>query len=220
MSEKRELPAELKAIEAELASLVPRADELDRERLIFLAGQASARKATASPGGRASETIWPIATAAMTAVAVSLLVVLVRRPEPEVTTRVVYRYVARPETVEDDSAGQSQLENLSPDVVPVKQAPADDPSLSRALAWIDFPDRRRVRVESSHFRELDRMLDRRSSLAGESFSESPIRRSSRNDRRAAAPVTYQSLLDSVLETPVRTLLNPTVRPRKLPIPQE
>ena len=59
MSEKRELPAELKAIEAELAALIPRTDELDRERLIFLAGQASAEKATVSPGSYASGIIWP-----------------------------------------------------------------------------------------------------------------------------------------------------------------
>ena len=38
---KPEDPHELKSFEAKLAALVPRDDRLDRERLAFLAGQAS-----------------------------------------------------------------------------------------------------------------------------------------------------------------------------------
>jgi hypothetical protein len=200
MSEKRELPPELKAIEAELAALIPRTDELDRERLIFLAGQASAEKATVSPGSHASGMIWPIATAVTTAIAISLAVVLVTRSQPEAVTRVVYRYIPRPEAIEDGSTEQFEADDLSPDALPVNRPDDDDSKLSMALAWIDFPDRQRVRFEADNFRRLDRMLDQRAGLGADEFSESPIRRSPRTNRRAAAPVTYQGLLDSVLET--------------------
>lgn len=199
MSEERELPAELKAIEAELAALVPRTDGLDRERLIFLAGQASAQRATASRGGRAGGMTWPLATSAMTAVAASLLVVLVMRAEPEITTRVVYRYIPRPETVEDGSAVQVEPEASPAEAVPANPDRRDDSTLFRALAWIEFPDRERVRQETSHFRHLDRMLDQRAGLSADVLSGSTLRRPSSNLRRAAAPVTYQSLLDSVIE---------------------
>ena len=37
-------PQELKSIEATLSALRPRDDRLDRERLVFLAGQASVHK--------------------------------------------------------------------------------------------------------------------------------------------------------------------------------
>ena len=65
-----ELPSDLKPLEAKLATLRPRQDRLDRERLIFLAGRASA------PAARR----WPVAFAAMTAVAATLLGLLVARP--------------------------------------------------------------------------------------------------------------------------------------------
>src|SRR5262245_17587314 len=63
---------ELKQFADDLARLRPRDDRLDRERLAFLAGQASV-----TPRGRA----WPVAFGAMTAVAASLLFLLVTRPE-------------------------------------------------------------------------------------------------------------------------------------------
>lgn len=78
----RELPGELKAFEARLAALSPRDDRLNRERLMFLAGHASAEAAFAGPGlpSRAREMAWPAAFTAMTAIAATLLVMLVARP--------------------------------------------------------------------------------------------------------------------------------------------
>jgi hypothetical protein len=70
----------MKAVEAELAALRPRDDRLDRERLIFLAGQAS----VAGRWGRVSGWTWPASFAGMTAVAATLLVMLLARPEPPV----------------------------------------------------------------------------------------------------------------------------------------
>ncbi|MCC6127026.1 MAG: hypothetical protein IT426_18865 [Pirellulales bacterium] len=98
----------LKAFEAALASLVPRADRLDRDRLMFLAGQQSrtgfqpVENAGAMPtlavgmsetsgksqhahgrrghGTPASRWAWPAAFTAMTAVAVALAILLAIRP--------------------------------------------------------------------------------------------------------------------------------------------
>lgn len=65
------LPAELKTVEAALAALRPRADRLDRERIMFLAGQ------TSMTGLKSHSTWgWPTAFAGMSAVAATLLVVV------------------------------------------------------------------------------------------------------------------------------------------------
>jgi hypothetical protein len=81
-----ELPAELKAFEARLAALSPCGDRLDRDRLMFLAGRAAAEAALVSPQPMPRHTrehkAWPAAFAAMTAVAATLLVMLVTRPTP------------------------------------------------------------------------------------------------------------------------------------------
>jgi hypothetical protein len=80
-----ELPGELKSLEARLMALSPRDDRLDRERHMFLAGQASVESA-ASPqvgrelGRRPNAWPWQAAFAGMTTVAATLLVVLITRP--------------------------------------------------------------------------------------------------------------------------------------------
>lgn len=76
--------SDLTALEAALASLAPRADGLDRERLMFLTGQASA-----APPPSARVRMWQAAFAAMTAVAASLLVALVVQPRPQAVERLV-----------------------------------------------------------------------------------------------------------------------------------
>ena len=66
-------PADLKAFESQLSSLEPRADQLDRERICYLAGQASVNQ----PSTRWA---WPSSFAAMTALAATLLVMLINQP--------------------------------------------------------------------------------------------------------------------------------------------
>ena len=83
---------ELKSFEAALAALLPRTDRLDRERLMFLAGQQSVlpsmgtdRRLVGSGAGDEGKKrlgAWPTAFAAMSAVAATLLVMLVFRPGP------------------------------------------------------------------------------------------------------------------------------------------
>ena len=79
------LSDELQHFAAELARLRPREDRLDRERLAFLAGQASVAPAPSKSlktlGLPLESRAWPAAFAAMTAIAATLLCMLLTRPE-------------------------------------------------------------------------------------------------------------------------------------------
>ena len=90
MSRETDTPQELKAVESGLASLAPTTLRLDRDRLMYLAGQAAA--AHDAPAGLASRRawIWPAASAGVGAVSAALLVLLVARPAPRVVERIVY----------------------------------------------------------------------------------------------------------------------------------
>ena len=101
MSEKEEFTEDLKVFESQLASLVPRTDRLDRERLMFLAGQQSVMGngpacAAGAQSRRSRHLAWPVAFSAMTAVAVVLGVMLSVRPEPKPIVRFVKVPVAVP----------------------------------------------------------------------------------------------------------------------------
>jgi hypothetical protein len=80
--EEKQNEIDLIAFEAALASLVPRSDRLDRDRLMFLAGQQS--RTGFQPvitRNRSKPTwAWPAAFSAMTAVATVLATLLVIRP--------------------------------------------------------------------------------------------------------------------------------------------
>lgn len=72
---KSERENELAALEARLGAFLPGASRLDRDRVMYLAGQGAALKQRADAGFRPWR--WQTAFAAMTAVAASLLVALV-----------------------------------------------------------------------------------------------------------------------------------------------
>jgi hypothetical protein len=69
-------------LESALAGLQPVPAALDRDRLMFAAGQAAA---TPAPGR-----LWPAATAVLLCLSVALTVALVVRPEPRESVRTVY----------------------------------------------------------------------------------------------------------------------------------
>ncbi len=84
-SDSSELSGDLRRFAAELSQLRPREDRLDRERLAFLAGQASIVNATGwsrkVPGIRAESRAWSVAFAVMSVVAASLLFLLITQPD-------------------------------------------------------------------------------------------------------------------------------------------
>ena len=71
---------ELKSFEAALAAIMPRIDRLDRERLMFLAGQQSVLGSRVT--SRTTTFFWPRAFAFMSAIAATLFIMLVFRPGP------------------------------------------------------------------------------------------------------------------------------------------
>src|SRR5215213_6931081 len=71
------MPQELIAFEAQISALRPREDRLDRERLMFLAGQASAAGSREHRSAR-RPWVWPAAFGAMTAAAAMLMVLMIR----------------------------------------------------------------------------------------------------------------------------------------------
>ena len=77
------LNPDLAAVEAALASLAPRPSTIDRDRLMFLAGQAAKARDRA-------RWLWPLSTAASLLVAVGLAALLVVRGEPQTVERIVY----------------------------------------------------------------------------------------------------------------------------------
>src|SRR5215831_14138364 len=86
MSESTSDP-KLTALEISLAALVPVPGRIDRDQLLFRAGQASVRS---------RPWLWPAATALSAVVAVVLGTVLALRPAPATVERVVYLPLHQP----------------------------------------------------------------------------------------------------------------------------
>jgi len=205
---------DLKEIEAALASLVPRGDRLSRDRLMFLAGQASVAGRTdamATPGtdrrlvapctsrrnmpttsvgvapARGARWAWPSAFAAMSAVAASLLVALLVRPETGSGNRIA-----------DASApGQPPAERAAvPDRTPASSLQPPDSGLRTPDSVLStHPEGTALRFPPSRdsyhellARVLDRGLDAWKPPAGSGVTVT-----------AAAPATYRELLETFLE---------------------
>jgi hypothetical protein len=147
MSGREEPEAEtrsLSELEAALRALVPQTPRLNRDRLMFLAGQASVAprlRQPASPLGAAFSRQhagwgWPVALAAMSTVAASLFVALVMRPVSQVVAPPVQQAAAQP-AAPQESATAVAAHHVEP-------GPATTPSaVARAvspdwLAWNVF----------------------------------------------------------------------------------
>lgn len=100
MSEER-LNEPLATLEAALASLQWRTPSLDRDRLMYLAGQASVRRPKGALRTHRAGWLWPVATAASLLLAVTLGGMLLVSPREQTIERMVYVPVDRPR----DSAG-------------------------------------------------------------------------------------------------------------------
>ena len=197
------LPPGLEAVEAELASLRPRDDRLDRERLIFLAGQASVGGRSAARRLVAARWAWPGACAGMTAVAATLLVALLLRPEPPVVERI--RIVEVPVESRD-----SALERPARDVGPDADSPATPrrPDFQPRPAWrtlasghADSPSRadwNRFGSRAEYLEMFERMLAR-----GVDPWRQPLGVSSRGEEQADTPVPYRQWLKTMLDDQAR-----------------
>lgn len=108
---------ELNAVAAELRSIAPARSRLDRDRVMFLAGQAS----RPAPRGRR---FWPAAAACLGLIASAEAALLAHRPEPRVVEKiVVVREPAAP------IPGADEVDRV-PEPLPVLAG--IDPSLGRS----------------------------------------------------------------------------------------
>jgi len=129
--------AELSAFEAALGALRPAPSRLDRDRLMFEAGQAAARKRT--QGTR----LWPVLAASFACLATGEAFVLTRVREPKVIERVVAREVPAPraEPVPEPAAiAEAPEPNRDSSVVILKERPLDAPRRTTGPARLDGPD--------------------------------------------------------------------------------
>jgi hypothetical protein len=101
---------ELNAVEETLRHLVPAPARLDRDRLLFRAGQRAAPR----------RWFWPVAAVVSTAACAVLAVVLACRPAPAVVERIVYVPEQRPAPVPPPDTGET---SLPPRAVPARLAP-------------------------------------------------------------------------------------------------
>lgn len=113
MADKEFLPEEINEIEQALASLKPKQSGIDRDRLLYLSGQASVAH-PASVSSR-SPRIWKLTTMLSTTAAVVLGFLLAVRAEPEVVREIQYVEIDRP---------QNDLHPLLTDTVP-RENPQD-----------------------------------------------------------------------------------------------
>jgi hypothetical protein len=75
---------ELTAVSVALTSLAPSAGRLDRDQILYRAGQASMRH---------GQWPWPTATALLAVVSLGLGIYVLRPPEPQTLERIVYVHV-------------------------------------------------------------------------------------------------------------------------------
>ena len=88
MADKESLSEGLSDIEDALSSLVPKSSGIDRDRLLFLAGQASASQLPHTSPRRIR--LWQMTTALSTTAAVALGAMLAVRGQPEVIHEIQY----------------------------------------------------------------------------------------------------------------------------------
>ncbi|MFH1267357.1 MAG: hypothetical protein ABIK89_16660, partial [Planctomycetota bacterium] len=198
-----ELSPELKAIEAELAALSPREDRMNRERLVFLAGRASVGGRVAGRGSLVAGWAWPASTAGMTAVAATLLVMLLVRPEPPAVERI--RFVEVPIDMRADDAehpaGDAGEKRDAP-LAPRRFASQPDAATS-AVAFSPAGGRPGFAWEASRTRAgYLEMVDRILSAGADPWAR-PLPVSTLDDRHAEGPAPYRQWLNTLLDDQAR-----------------
>jgi hypothetical protein len=185
----------MKAVEAELAALRPRDDRLDRERLIFLAGRAS----VAGRWGRLSGWAWPASCAGMTAVAATLLVMLLARPEPPV--RIVEVLVEAPpgdvRQPGDDFGRRAEFPAgpRRPDVQPWS---ATDALAPHRAGLAGYSDMSRYRSRAEYLAMVERIL----AHGADPWAE-PHPAQTEGDEQPAGPRPYRQWLKTLLDDQAR-----------------
>jgi hypothetical protein len=201
-----DLPADLKSVEAQLASLFPRVDRLDRDRLIFLAGQASSAGPEWPGRGVVRRWAWPAAFSAMTALAASLAMMLVSRPAPQIVERIVPVPIRAPDQTRQGTVAADQKPSPAPadgrEGTSVAAAAGESKVESEGglaypvFGWLPRRDWRRLRAELPYLDQLDR------ALAGGGDAWVPAAGRAGTGKRSSSPNSARQMLDALLNDQV------------------
>jgi hypothetical protein len=192
--EENETP-DLNAVAAALASLAPSTGKLDRDRLMFMAGEAAARSKEAqsketlareaqshSSAGAAPRLLvrrwaWPAAFSTMSAVAASLLAMLLIQPDPQISERIVY-LPAEPPTL-TNAPRETNVARAEP-------LPPDDPGAGRQV-------NDRHPTDDDYLRLRDRVL----ALGVDSWTAD---QSATGTAPPSRPSNHRQLFESILQS--------------------
>lgn len=193
---------QLNAFEAALAALRPRGDGLDREQLMFLAGQVSAQPGETHSGGtRLDRWGWPAAFVAMTTVAASLLVTLAVRPP-----RVVERIVAVPAAASPAAIDrQEQYDRDSPredrGMAVESRRAAEQPGDWMTFFWASFEDYPSASLAPTDASQYKRLRDLAVSRGLDAWpTPAALATAGSGDFPRSRPACQRELLDELLET--------------------
>jgi hypothetical protein len=204
MSEKN-LNDELAAVEAALGSVGPGPSRLDRDRVMFLAGRASLAKPPVGRAHRNRRWAWPAAFSAMTAVAATLLVILVaQEPQP----RIVQVIQPPPTPDSDDATGPHERD--APDAPAVSKKPVPATIWARP-ATVDR-DRTPPLPPTPYGRQLRMVLV-------QAFDGGSGPWPTRRRKHLPRPVTYHELRQRVFEEAAPDAVFPARPPRDLLFPR-
>jgi hypothetical protein len=199
MADKEFLSEELSDIEDALSSLVPKSSGIDRDRLLFLAGQASASQLPHTMPRRIR--LWQITTTLSTTVAVTLGVMLAVRGQPEVVHEIQYvtrNTIESPEEIVSDRPVETGNQQSTP----------YSPSPSYLFFENDWSP------QQSYLRKREIALNR--GIDALTFLD-PV--SSGNSERLTtpqAPITYWNGLQRLLEQDQNNESEKQATPRRLP----
>jgi hypothetical protein len=187
----QELSPDLQAFEAQLSSLQPTTGRLERDRLMFEAGEATAESKQTNPPPSAARWIWPTVSTVMTAAAALLLVALVWNPGSVATKS--------PTEVGEESPNQEIGETTRPIRPSVPESTSDQdeqghdaPRRVLASLMMGSDNARDQSSASSYLNQRDVLL----ALGGDRLPEintTPSAKGGRSNTR----VSYMDLLDEL-----------------------
>jgi len=183
---------EARVVERALAALMPRASNLGRDRMMFLAGQASVQ--TSQQSSAFSRWAWPMATCVSTAAALMMATLLVTRSAPEADSK------------------HASVENTATPDAPTKanpELPSNPGNDNRAApdAWSSQPNRQSQALAAAKLSERPNYLQLRSYVL--SFGLDDLPEGNRGESRQAfppqdeRPVTQRELLQDLLDSDIR-----------------
>jgi len=182
-----------KTFEARLAQLRPHVDRLARDRLMFALGHASAQGPVRSAA--LARWAWPTATAAMSAVAATLLAMLLVRPMPPAGPQLVEQSVpARAKSPDHVHTAAAPAVDATPKAAANRQSEDAPAGETTALTWL-LPKIEETPGIASYGRLRRQVLAR----GPEAWQPAPPTSASPR-QRPPTPVSYRDLLDDLLDS--------------------